>query len=176
MKYGLNEIVIALLKTLFLLILLEVFVSAFLPAIGLENVELAFNVLVVLYLAFKVETPLLAFLILIVQYTHSAFSIEGWAAGTIVGLIVVLSVKYLRNLLQFGSALSTIIVVQVSQVVWFGLLAFILSIKLGSFDYYLSLFGKFIPESFLLSLMSPFFFVLLDQFWKVREKHSGVIS
>jgi hypothetical protein len=174
MRYSPKDLMLGVLKTSLLLIVLEIFSTAFLPAIGLNNIKLAFSVLIVLFMAFKLETPFLAILILVIQYVHSIFSIEGWAIGTLVGIIISLSVKYLRDLLQFSTAVSTIIVVQIFQIAWFAMVAFLLSIKLGDFSSFFSIFWQFVPESILLSLLSPFFFTLLDRFWRVKDNGSGV--
>lgn len=175
MKFKFNEVAFALGKTILILILLEVFNTAFLPAIGLMNLKLAFSVLIVLFMAFKLETPFLPFLILVVQYIHSIFSIEGWAAGTLVGIIISVSVRYIRDLLNFGTAISTIIVVQIFQVVWFALIAFILSLKMATFGHFFHIFAKSLPETFILSILSPVFFAVFDRLWKVDKAQSGVI-
>jgi hypothetical protein len=125
-------------------------------------------------MAFKLETPVLPFLILIIQYTHSVFSIEGWGIGTLAGVIVALSVRYLRDLLSFSSAISTIVVVQIFQIAWFIMVAFMLCLKLGDFGVFFSIFWQFVPESIVLSIFSPFFFSLLDRVWLVNSRNSGV--
>ena len=175
MKYSPVDLLLGCLKTCGLLIVLEIFSTAFLPAIGIESIRLSFSVLIVLYLAFKIDTPFLAFLILIVQFVHSAFSIEGWATGTLVGIIVAMSVKYLRDLLQFSTAISTMVVVQIFQLAWFLMMAFLLSLKLGSFDNFFILFWKNVPASIILTFLAPFFFRLLDNFWRTSNRSSGVM-
>lgn len=174
MKYSALDLIQGIIKTSLLLILLEIVSTALLPALGLANLKLAFNVVIVLFLAFKLETPFLAFLILVLQYVHSIFSIEGWAIGTLVGIFISLSVRYLRDMLQFSSRLSTIVVVQIFQLVWFILISALLSIKLGDFSNFFVLFWNFVPESIFLSIISPFFFDLLDKVWKVNDTSRGV--
>lgn len=174
MKYSVQDIVLGFLKTSMLLILLEVFTSAFLPAIGLTSFKPAFNVLIVLYLAFKIELPILPFLILSIQYIHSAFSIEGWGSGTLVGIIIAVSVRYLKDMLNFSTAISTIIVVQIFQLAWFVLLAFILCFKLGDFSHFFTIMFRYVPESIFLSLISHHFFMLMDNFWKVNKRSHGM--
>lgn len=173
-KYSPVDILIGIAKTCFLLVALEIFTTAFLPAIGVVSFRPEFNVLIVLFLAFKLETPVLAWLILIVQYFHSLFSIEGWAIGTFTGILIALSVRYLKDMLDFSTAISTIIVVQIFQLAWFIISSFLLSLKLGDFSNYLNLFWQDIPESFVLSICSPLFFYVLDRFWKVNSKTAGV--
>jgi hypothetical protein len=174
MRYTPLEIIIALLKTCAILIGLEAFSTILFPAIGLPDVHLAYSVLIVLYMAFKLNLAALPFLIFIVQYVHSAFSIEGWAIGTLVGVLVSISVKYLKDLLNFSTAISTIIVVQIFQIIWFILSSFLLSVKIGSFEEFFSHIWRFTPESILLSLVSPYFFILFDWIWKYNEKNRGV--
>jgi hypothetical protein len=174
MRFSIQDIVIGFFKTAALLIFLEIFSSAILPAIGINNFKPAFNVLIILFLAFKLEWPFLPFLILFYQYIHSVFSIEGWASGTLAGIIIALSVKYVKDMLNFSSALSTIVVVQVFQTFWFFMVALLLSIKLGNFSDFHIIFLKYLPESVFLSLISHHFFILLDNFWKVNKKSSGV--
>lgn len=173
MKYTAQDILIGALKTIFLLIFLEIFSSAILPAFGIINFKPAFNVLIVLFLAFKFDHPSLPFLILIIQYVHAMFSIEGWASGTFTGIVISMSLRYVKDMLNFSTPISTIVVVQVFQIAWFILIAFLLSIKIGDFSGFLGLFLKHIPESIVLSLFSPLFFRLLNGFWKVGRVSNG---
>lgn len=173
MKYSPLEILLGLIKTTILLISLEVFSSAVLPALGIIDFKPAFNVLIVLYLAFKIESPILPFLILYFQYMHSIFSIEGWATGTFTGILISISVRFVKDMLSFNSAVSTIIVVQIFQIAWFILVSLLLSMKLGDFSHFFGIFWKYLPESFVLSLISHHFFKLLDSFWIVNKKSSG---
>ena len=174
MRYSIQDIILGTIKTIVLLIGLELVSSALLPAFGVIDFKPAFNVLIVLYLAFKLEAPVLPFLILLFQYTHSIFSIEGWATGTLAGILVASSVKYVKDMLNFSSAASTIIVVQIFQIAWFLIIAVLLSLKLGDFGNFFTIFFKYIPESIFLSLTSPFFFKLLDRFWSMNKNRVGV--
>ncbi|MBT4791532.1 MAG: hypothetical protein HON90_08170 [Halobacteriovoraceae bacterium] len=173
MKYSPQDIIIGFFKTALLLICLEIFTSAFLPAVGITNFKPAFNVLIILFLAFKLDVPFLPFLILLFQFIHSAFSIEGWASGTFAGILIALSVRYVKDMLNFSTPISTIIVVQIFQLAWFILVAVILSLKLGDFSNFIFIFMKYVPESIFLSVISHHFFMLLDNFWQVNRKTSG---
>jgi len=174
MKYTLQDIIFGLIKTIVLLVVLEIITTALLPALGISGFKPAFNVLIVLFLAFKLDTPLLPFLILIIQYTHSVFSIEGWAVGTFTGIFISISVKYIKDQLNFSSAISTIIVVQIFQILWFLCVATMFSIKLGSFSNFFPMMIGYIPESIFLSIISHFFFKLLDNFWQLNRRSSGM--
>lgn len=174
MKYTLQDIIIGLIKTIILLVILEVISTAALPAMGFTEFKPAFNVLVVLFLAFKLNNPSLPFLILMIQYLHSVFSIEGWAVGTFTGIIISISVKYIKDQLSFSSAISTIIVVQIFQLLWFVLVGLLLSIKLGDFSNLIPFVWGYLPESIFLSLISHHFFKLLDNFWQVDRRSTGM--
>jgi len=174
MKYSVQDVIFGFFKTTVLLIILEIFSSAVLPAMGIDSFKPAFNVLIVLFLAFKLNVPFLPFLILSIQFIHSGFSIEGWAPGTITGIFIAFSVRYVKDMLNFSTAISTIVVVQIFQLAWFVITAFILSLKMGDFSHFFPLFLKYIPESIFLSLISHHFFLLLDNFWQVNRKSIGV--
>ena len=174
MRYNLKDVALSTLKSALLLVILDVIGSAFFPAIGLTNFRPAFSVLIVLYVAFKINTPLLPFVILVIQNVHSIFSIEGWAISTLIGVLVAIAVKYFKDLLDFSTAVSTIVVVQISQIIWFVLLALFLSIKLSDFSNFLTILWQFIPESIALSLVSPWFFSLLDKMWVSKSQNSRI--
>jgi len=165
-----SDIPIRLLITVLILIVLEVIASAFLPLFGLNRYMIPFNVLIVLYIGFKLETPYLAIIILILQLTHSLFSIEGWEYGTIAGVLICIVISYLRDILHFSNAVMTMLTVQIFQLVWFCITASLLYLKFDSSDYILQKFWRFIPESIVLSLLAPVFFSLLDKIWKVRSE------
>lgn len=171
---SMSDILLGLLKTTLLLIFLEIFTSAVLPAIGISNFKPEFNVLIILFLAFKLETPGVSYIVLFIQFIHSIFSIEGWAIGTFVGVLIYLGVGYVKDMLNFTTAISTIIVVQIFQVIWFLISAFLITIKLGDMSSFFGVFWQYIPESLLLSILSPFFFQLLDRFWVVKNRMSAV--
>lgn len=161
-----------LLVTILLLILCEVLSTTLLPLMGLQSYRIPFNILIVLYFGFKVNSPFTALMILIIQYFHSFFSIEGWELGTIAGVMIYILMGLLRDLIHFNSAVVTVLVTQIFQVVWFIIVSSILYIKYDNLDYIISKFWRFIPESIVLSLLAPFVFFLLDTIWTTKENRS----
>ncbi len=170
MRIRSREIVPRLFITILILIVLEVISSAFLPLFGISKYMIPFNVLIVLFLGFKLENPYLALMIVVVQYFHSIFTIEGWEMGTISGVLICIIISYLRDILHFTSSIVTILVTQMFQFIWFVILSSLLYLKLGSFNYIVEKFWRFIPESIVISLVAPFFFSVLDKVWGVREE------
>lgn len=169
MRLSLKEILPSILITMLVLIVMEIVSTAFLPLLGLTSYRLPFNILIILFLGFKLETPFLAILILCVQYFHSFFSVEGWAIGTIAGILVCISISYVRELIHFSSSLVTMIVTQIFQIVWFLIISLFIYIQTKNFDYISSRFIRFIFESITCSLMAPLFFSFLDKIWKIKE-------
>lgn len=176
MQPRLSRLILSTLVTLAILVALEIATSAFLPALGWRDYRLAFNVVIILFMALKVTTPLLPWFVVSLQLVHSAFSMEGWALGTLVGIFVSLIASYLKEVLQFSSAIATIITVQLFQIVWYLGTVSIICLKIGSFEKFGLLFGNAIPSTFLLSLISPLLFNLLDKVWAVENEvgRSGV--
>lgn len=174
MKYTLQDILLGLGKTILLLVLLEILTTAIFPAFDITEFKPNFNILIVLFLAFKLNTPLLAFIIFVVQYIHSAFSIEGWAVGTFTGVLISILVQYIRDKLNFSSAISTIIVVQIFQILWIVIGTVMLCFKIEDFSNILYMIWGHVPESIFLSVISPFFFNLLDNFWYVNKRNSSM--
>ncbi len=176
MQLRISNLFLSTLTTLGILIALEIATSAFLPAIGWRDYRLAFNVVIILFMALKVTTPLLPWFVMLLQLVHAAFSVEGWALGTLVGIFVSLMASYLKEVLQFSSAIATMITVQLFQVVWYLCTIAIICLKLGSFEKFGLMFGNALPGTSLLSILSPFLFSLLNRVWSVESDvgRSGV--
>ena len=119
MRMRFSQILISFLITLALLTGLEVVTSTLLPAMGWKEYRLTFNVLIILFLAIRMDSPMVPWLILGLQMIHSVFSIEGWALGTLAGLIVMMSANYLKEVLHLTTAFMTMITVQLFQVIWY---------------------------------------------------------
>ena len=90
----LKNLLVPLFITLLILIVLEILSTTFLPFFGLIKYRIPFNILIVLYLCFKLDSPHVAIFILITQYVHSFFSVEGWEMGTIAGVIISISISH----------------------------------------------------------------------------------
>ncbi len=167
MNYKIGEISISFLVTVFLLTLLEIIATAFIPALGFIDLMLPFNVLLILFLGFRVKTPYLPVLILGIQLFHSMFSVEGWAHGTLTGVIVCIGIGLLKDLIELKSGLITAFVVFVSTVTWYLISSIFFFISVQDFNLVLERFLGGIPESLVLGIISPVFFILLDKIWRV---------
>lgn len=170
MKTNMRDIILPLLKTLLMLFFLELMTTAVFPMIGLVNFRIPFNILLVLYLGLRLETPYLALLIMTVQYFHSFFSVEGWEMGTVTGIFICVVVSYVREMIHFTSWGMTILITQVFQVLWFAVQSIIIYILLGNPSYILEKGWRFLPQSLIISLLSPFFFFLLNRIWSVDDR------
>ena len=170
MRMRFSQIVISFLITLALLIGLEIVTSTLLPAMGWKEYRLTFNVLIILFLAIRMDSPMVPWLILGLQMVHSVFSIEGWALGTLAGLIVMMSANYLKEVLHLTTAFMTMLTVQLFQVIWYLTVTLIICLKISDFDKFGMILWSFIPGSILLSLISPVLFWMLGLIWKVPSE------
>jgi hypothetical protein len=167
------KLIIATGITLLFLIILEVLTTALLPSLGWDNFRLSFNVIIVLYLALKMNSTLLPWFVMTLQMVHSVFSAEGWAVGTIVGILISNIVSYLKDIVQFSSALMTMLTIQIFQVIWYIMTSAIICLKLGSFEKFSLILMTTLPATFALSLVSPLVFKILDRIWKMPDEDFG---
>jgi hypothetical protein len=174
MRYSLKDLAWGLIKTSFILIFMEIITTTIIPSLGLQDLKITFSVLIILYFAFKLDTPFLPLMIFFIQYIHSAFAVEGWAINTFMGIIVVLSFKYIKDLMSFHSAFSTIVVVSIFQFIWFVGVSFLLCLKMGQFEIYFSFLKSFFPQIVFMSLLAPLTFKMMDYLWKHLPKERGV--
>ena len=170
MRMRFSQILISFILTVILLIGLEIVTSTLLPAFGWKEYRLTFNVLIVLFIAIRLEHPVVPWMILGLQVVHSIFSIEGWALGTLAGLIVMTSANYLKELLHLTTAIMTMLTVQLFQIIWFVTVPVIICLKISDFDKFPLLIWSFIPGSIFLSFLSPILFWLLEQIWRVPKE------
>lgn len=175
MRVKLKNLWSPLAMTFGILIFFEIFSSTLLPIVGIQNYRLPFHILIVLYLGFRLETPFLSVLILMFQYVHSLFSIEGWAIGTVAGILICMVCSYLKELLDFSSNVSTILLTLFFQILWFLVQGVLFYLTMDDWAYVIEKFWRFIPESIVLSLMSPLVFGLLDFIWRSLN-HESVLE
>lgn len=170
MRMRLSQMLISFAITLGMLLGLEIVTSTILPALGWNEYRLTFNVLIILFLAIRLDSPLVPWMILGLQIVHSIFSIEGWALGTLAGVLVMLSANYLKELLHLTSAFMTMLIVQFFQIIWFVTVTVIICLKISDFTKFGMIIWSFIPGSLLLSLISPILFWLLSMIWRVPSE------
>ncbi|MCO4792435.1 MAG: hypothetical protein KC493_01890 [Bacteriovoracaceae bacterium] len=167
MKTEIKNVVAPMVITILILLVLEVLATALLPVFGLKNFILPFNILVILFFGFRFQTAYLALFILMIQYFHSFFTVEGWEPGTIAGILVCILISYLRDLIHFSSAAATMIVTQIFQTFWFCVISGLIYIRMGDVSFVISKFWRFIPESIILSFLSPILFIVLEKVWSM---------
>lgn len=170
MRMRLSQMIFSFLLTLALLIGFEIVTASLLPAFGWKEYRLTFNVLIILFLAIRLDSPMVPWFILGLQVVHSVFSIEGWALGTMAGMIVLLSANYLKELLHLTTAFMTMFTVQLFQFIWFLTVTVVICLKISDFDKFGMILWTFVPGSILLSLISPVMFWLMGLIWKVPSE------
>lgn len=167
MRLSISQTLFSFAMTLLLLIGFEIVTATILPAFGWKEYRLTFNVLIILFLAIRLNSASVPWMILGLQVLHSIFSVEGWALGTLAGVIVMISANYLKELLHLTTAFMTMLIVQFFQVIWFVTVSVIICLKISDFSKFGMIVWSFIPGSILLSLISPMLFWLLGTIWRV---------
>jgi hypothetical protein len=176
MNMRLSQLLASFFITLGLLVGLEIMSATLLPALGWIEYRLTFNVLIILFLAIRLDSPTVPWMIMGLQLVHSVFSIEGWALGTLAGIIVMMSANYLKELMNLTTAFMTMITVQLFQFIWYLTVTLVICLKISDFDKFGLILWSFIPGSILLSLVSPAIFWVLSQVWRTSQegRHVGV--
>jgi hypothetical protein len=169
----LSQILISFALTLGLLIGLEIVTATVLPVMGWKEYRLTFNVLIILFMAIRLESAIVPWLIMGLQVIHSVFSIEGWALGTLAGLIVMLSANYLKELLHLTNWIMTMLTVQLFQIIWYITVTLIICLKISDFEKFGLILWSFIPGSIFLSMISPIIFWVLSSIWRTQSEGSG---
>jgi len=165
-----NQLIRSLLWTILLLLALDFTSATILFTMGVTSFKPPFEILIILYLGFRINSSILPILVLIIQFFHQAFSTDGWSLGTFTGVLICILLNYLRELIDISNKISTIIVVQICQILWFVFVTGIICMKMGDFGLFFSRLGLFLPESIFISLLSPFLFDLLNSIWKETEE------
>ena len=161
-----KSLIFSIILTILLLLFLEVLSTSLLPIIGFAKFKPPFHILIVIFFSFYFKNSYLAVMILVTQCIHSLFSIEGWAMGTVAGVLISMMISYIRELINLSSPVITVIVTQIAMLSWFIITSTLIYLQLDEINYVLEKFWRFLPESFLLSLISPIFFIFLERLWR----------
>ena len=164
--------IISLLKTILLLFVIEILSSSLFPSLGLANSRIVITILFTLFFAIRIQSNFVPFYILIIHLFHSAFSIEGWAIGTFSGLSMALVLGFLRGKIQVNSYISTSLLTFVFHLFWLLISTTLICLKLQNFELFTNLYFKPLIGVVVVSVISPFFFIILENFWKKDLKSS----
>ena len=170
MRSSFKEILSSLGLTILILFIIEVLSSTIFPFMGLLEFRIPFNVLLVLYVGFKFNMSYVPIIIFVIQYSYSFFTVEGWEVGTIAGIIIYMIVAYFKDVIYLSSAATTVMFVQIFQIIWFLIVSLLFYVKSGSFSFVVEKMWRFLPESIVVSLLAPAFFMLFDFIWQVGKE------
>jgi len=161
-----------MLKTVFILFLLDFLSATFLPTVSNYSFAISFNLIVITYLSLHLLPSYLPFIILIINLFHSVFSIEGWALGTFVGCLISYIILILREMMQFTSYLMISLLMLFVQMLWSFISGFTLSLKTQEWEWLIVYARHSIWQAVLLSLLAPLFFMLLNKIWSRKDDES----
>ncbi|MBP9674077.1 MAG: hypothetical protein KBD63_03205 [Bacteriovoracaceae bacterium] len=176
MDYRFKKMLLPLMITLFLLVSINFILSMFTIGNVLSTHTMQFNVVIIIFLCLQLKTPWLPILIFVIQFFHNAFTLDGWAYGTLVGVLLSFLLMIVKDVVNTENRVTVIIINQIFQIIWYlfmGTILWIQGISKGSFWHG---FFVFLPGSFFVSLLSPVFFNFLNKIWKsssLEETHMG---
>jgi hypothetical protein len=79
-------------------------------------------------------------------------------------------VSYVREMIHFSSFGMTILITQVFQLLWFLVQSVMIYVLMGNPEYILEKGWRFLPQSVIISILSPFFFFLLNKIWQIEDR------
>ena len=165
MDYNSKTFFISLTLTTVFLLLSDVLVSSLFPLVGFENLRVSCLTIIILYLSFYFNNLLIAPLIAYFYFVHGIFSVEHWSVGALSCLTVSILISSLRNVIHLSNYFVTFVFVQLFQIVIFFISSLIIYLKLDSSESLLESFYLFLPESIIISFISPMVFNLLHKIW-----------
>ena len=172
-KMRLTDIVPLMTISLLLLIVVEVFMTTLFPILGMTYFRLPFHILLVLFLAFNIDTPYLSILVFLIMLIHSLFTVESWAIGTATGVFVLIGLSYVRGLLHPSAPLITILVTEFFLLLWNFISSILVYFRLNDMSIVVERFWTFLPASILISLFSPLLFGWMTRIWQGRMLKSS---
>lgn len=152
-------------KTLFLVFILDFFSSSLFPTFQQTYFFPSFHILIIVFFSFFQPAERIPFLVLITASFHSIFTIEGWAVGTITGLIVANILVLIKDTIQFSSFIATFLMVYAIQVFWSLILGTLLSIKLENWYILKSYLSFSLVQGIILGIVALPIFKLLEKIW-----------
>lgn len=168
----LRDLLVMLLKTILLLLFIDFISATILPNIASPYFNISINVLIVIFLCFHMPPTLLPYVIFLIHLMHSVFTIESWALGTIVGCLLSFILIKLRDVIQFSSYLSTVILVFTIQLAWNLLSGFILGLKVQSWHWVMVYLEHALIQGVILAILSPIFFAILKMIWVKKDQEN----
>ncbi len=174
--FRIKDFVWMMLKTLFLVFILDFLSSSFFPIFQQTYFFPSFHILILIYLAFFQPAHRLPFLVLIIESFHSLFTVEGWALGTITGIIVGNILVLIRDTIQFSSFFATFLLVYAVQVLWSLISGTLLAIKLENWYIVESYVTFSLIQGIILGLVALPFFKLLEKIWDKEDRSSFTVD
>lgn len=148
-----------------LFLVLEISSSALIPAIFSSFYLPQFMPLFVLFIGIRWDSSIRPLLILFLNIIHGAFSVEGWAIGSFIGVLLSWPLGILREIIHFSSSFVLIIFSCIFYSLWFFLATFIFAMKNDQYHLIKEYTAIILIKSLLLAIITPLVFIILDKIW-----------
>lgn len=154
-------------KTILICVVFDILFMIFFPLFSLKWVAISVTQVVIIFLSFSLSYSWLPYGIMLLQITHSLFSLEGWALGTFIGVVLCLIMSRLKAVVQFSGPISIILTTYFGQLAWCLLAGVLTSVKNHDWKFFQLFAMQSLTYGAFTALLAPFIFFLLRNIWLI---------
>ena len=147
-------------------------VMSALPELRFMDFRLDISSLFVVFFALKKRGPWLPWAVLLVESMQGLFSVTGSGHNIIAGLFVLMIANILKEFINVKLTLASLFFVQVLLVIRYMILSLFWAIKLEAFSALPEMMVDYLPQSFVMTLLSIPLFKLFEKIWHQRTLDS----
>jgi hypothetical protein len=158
---------ICILKTVLICVGFDLFFMIFFPLLSLKWVAVSITQVAIIFLSFTVGFSWLPYGILFLQLSHSLFTLEGWALGTLIGSLLCLIMTRLKAMIQLTGPVSIMITTYLMQLVWCIMAGILTSLRNHDWKFFQMFANQGLTYGIVTALLAPIIFIVLRRIWLV---------
>ncbi|MDH4468631.1 MAG: hypothetical protein QE271_11290 [Bacteriovoracaceae bacterium] len=156
-----------MMKTVLICVFFDLFFMIFFPLISLKWVAVSVTQVAIIFLSFTVGFAWLPWGILTLQLFHSLFSLEGWALGTLIGVIICVVMSRLKAMIQLTGPLSIIMTTYFLQFAWCLMAGILTSLRNHDWKFFQLFVNQGLTYGLVTAALSPLLFFIFRNIWLV---------
>ncbi len=169
MRYTPSDFTVRFLTTVLLLLFFEIIGATVLPSLFSYEYRFFFLGVFCIYIALEIPSSLQPYMLLVLCWIHSIFSVEGWAINCLIALILMVILSVIKDLIQLGTYISRALFYFIGLFIWDFFRVVIISLKSNSFESFAILVTDDLIANLLLALLTPILLLPLMGIWKVYK-------
>ncbi len=162
--------------TSLLLIVSNIFFTTLFPFVFNIGFRPSLNVVILLFLAYRLQGNSLPFIILFFQSVHGAFTAQGWAFATLAGIGVGLIISRIKDMVHFYLSWVQVAFTFVFSWIYFFILSFFMYLKTEELSFFYLNLGTELAESLFSAALAPFIFKVMKKIWKTDSATEAMVS